>query len=264
MSLIPVRALLDDFQMMLREHWSYGSDTRRGNVDCSGAFVWSYEQHGHDIYHGSNRIARTEVLELIPVAVAQIVPGMAAFKLRNPGDKYYALPSSYQPGGRHHNGDLNDYYHIGLVDEDTTRVLNAQGTSTGFVSSPIGQNWSHVAYLKQVDYGGKGSEMSETIKTAVVTADSGSTVNMRDKPNGKLVERVPVGTEVPVSGSQDGWSRIAHNGQSGWMMSQYLRMGGNSAPSETGTEEILRRLKDAERRLDLAETRLAALDGGLG
>lgn len=232
MDKIPVSDLIADFQMMERENWSYGADTRRGNVDCSGAFVWAYQQHGHSIYHGSNRMARVEVEQLIPIDQAVIVPGMAAFKHRLPDEKNYALPFTYKPVGSNYTGDLADYYHVGLVDEDTSRVLNARSTEDGFVASPITQNWSHVGYLTQVDYGDIKEDipMSE-ITTATVVADSGSTVNMRDKPDGALIDRVPVGATVTVSGHHDGWSRIAYNGQAGWMMDKYLRTEG-AAPDQ--------------------------------
>ena len=251
MSKIPVSELIADFQMMAREKWTYGADTRRGNVDCSGAFVWAYTQQGHYIYHGSNRMARVEIEQLIPIGKAVIVPGMAAFKHRKPGENYYSLPSAYQPGGREYNGDLNDYYHVGLVDEDTSRVLNAQGEATGFVSSPIKQNWTHVGYLKQVDYGERGNDMSE-MTTATVWAEKGSTVNMRSKPDGDLVERVPVGATVTVSGHQDGWSRIAYNGLTGWMQDKYLHTGDTGPDQPSGDtvsitlpRELAERLRDA-------------------
>lgn len=240
MDKIPVRDLIADFQLMKRENWAYGADTRRGNVDCSGAFVWAYQQHGHTIYHGSNRMARVEVEQLIPIEQAVIVPGMAAFKRRLPGAEYYALPSGYQPGGAHYNGDLSDYYHVGLVDDDTSRVLNAQGAATGFVSSPITQSWSHVGYLTQVDYGDAKEDvpMSE-ITTATVWAASGSTVNLRSKPDGALIGRVPVGATVTVSGHQDGWSRVAYNDQTGWMMDKYLSTGGDPAQDATANGDTV-------------------------
>lgn len=255
MDKIPVRDLIADFRLMQRENWSYGAETRRGNVDCSGAFVWSYTQQGHYIYHGSNRMARVEIERLIPIEKAVIVPGMAAFKHRKPGENYYSLPSAYQPGGREYNGDLNDYYHVGLVDKDTSRVLNAKGEATGFVSSPITQKWTHVGYLKQVDYGNtkENTPMSE-MTTATVWAEKGSTVNLRSKPDGDLVERVPVGATVTVSGHQDGWSRIAYNSLTGWMQDKYLSVGGNPAPyaaptgntvSITLPRELAEQLRDA-------------------
>lgn len=78
--------------------------------------------------------------------------------------------------------------------------------------------------------------MSE-IATATVIADSGSTVNLRSKPDGALIDRVPVGAKVAVSGHQDGWSRIAYNGQAGWMMDQYLRTEG-AAPDQTDGDTV--------------------------
>ena len=157
MEKITAEMILKDFQRMLREKWKYvsgGAET--GQVDCSGAFVWAYRQHGLSIYHGANRIAREHVVELIPFAEAKergiIIPGMAALKTRKPGEARYALPAAYRKGGSHYNGDLLDYYHIGMVDADTEAVLNAQGTATGFVRSPITQNWSHVARLKALAY----------------------------------------------------------------------------------------------------------------
>lgn len=244
MSKIPVSSIMADFQTMYQQHWAYGNEVKRGQVDCSGAFVWSYKQHGHDIYHGSNRMARVEVEGLIPINVANIVPGMAAFKLRKPTDKGYALPSGYKTGGEHYNGDLNDYYHVGLVDNDTSKVLNAQSTSTGFVSSPISQNWSHVGFLKQVDYGVNTSSpiaddktntnqhnqsVPDTVyETAVTFAASGNNVNLRDAPklSAKLVERVPLGDLVTViEKTSDDWWKVKWGKCTGYMMKKYILTG---------------------------------------
>lgn len=240
---IPVLSLLALFQIMWQEHWAYGADTRRGQVDCSGAFVWAYSQHGCSIYHGSNRIARTEVVELIPIKEAQIVPGMVAFKSRKKGLLTgWALPESYQEGGAHYNGDLLDYYHVGLVDEDITRVLNAQSAATGFVSSAISKGgWTHVGLLRQVDYSLKActqeepkgsttqtSDASATSSiTATVRATSGSTVNLRQAPNmsAKLVDRVPLGEIVTLRGQESGgWYPVRWGRKDGYMMAEFLDM----------------------------------------
>jgi len=154
---IPALELVRDFQRMHREDWDYDwGASSDGNVDCSGAFVWAYRQRGLSIYHGSNRIARVHVERLIPYAEAAanglIVPGMAAFKLHLPGESGYDLSSQYKPGGDRYTGDVGDYYHIGLVDEDTRYVLNAQGTKNDFERNKITDNWSHVAKLLDVDY----------------------------------------------------------------------------------------------------------------
>lgn len=246
MAKIYVNKLLYWFRLMYEEHWSYGVDTKYGQVDCSGAFVYAYKQEGHSIYHGSNRIARTEVLQLIPIKQATIKPGMAAFKKRDPGASGYSLPSSYMQGGAHYDGDLGDYYHIGLVSEDISKVYNAQSSATGFVASDISKGWTHVAYLSQVDYEGEEEIVdipSSSISTpsapkeenkapsqaatsfARVTAQSGKTVKMRNKPSKteKLYWDVPVESVVEVTGNQkDGWTPIRYSGRNGWMMSEFL------------------------------------------
>lgn len=232
-STIPVSSLLADFQLMLREHWAYREGAaQKGEVDCSGAFVWAFRQHGVSIYHGSNRMARVEVVSLIPINVANLVPGMAAFKHRTPGETGYDLPSDYKPGGSHYNGDLNDYYHVGLVGTDTLQVLNAQSTATGFVSSPISESWSHVAILKRVDYSAGTPPVDQPADpasgTATVYAENGAPVKLRQTPSTKLpyLAKVPVGATVSLRGADaDGWTPVTYNGQDGYMMSQFLVFG---------------------------------------
>lgn len=258
-SKIPVQSLLSDFRMMYQEHWSYGTDTKRGQVDCSGAFVWAYQNHGCSIYHGSNRIAREEVLTLIPISKAKIVPGMAAFKSRSSGlFSGYALPSSYQQGGDHYNGDLNDYYHIGLVDNDTSKVLNAQSESTGFVYSDIKKGgWTHVAYLKQVDYGetesehASGSAANGGVITATVYASSGRTVNMRSRKaaSANLVVRVPIGDTVEVVGEAvDGWVAVRYGKYEGFMMAEFLKMEGGGGAWAAEVYDITKEQAEAIKR----------------
>ena len=231
--------MIEDFKLMLSERWAYREGAAsRGEVDCSGAFVWAFQQHGVSIYHGSNRMARVEVVALIPINVARLVPGMAAFKHRAPGEAGYDLPSSYRQGGAYANGDLNDYYHVGLVDTDTARVLNAQGTATGFVSSPITQGWSHVALLKQVDYGDNVPAVSPPTLpesgTATVYAANGKPVRLRKTASTALpyLYEVPVGEKVTLRGlEQNGWTPVAYKGLEGYMMSQFL------IPDDGGAED---------------------------
>lgn len=237
-SKIPVSSLIADFRLMNAEHWAYRlGAAQRGEVDCSGAFVWAYAQHGVSIYHGSNRMARVEVVSLTPIKLANIVPGMAAFKHHKPGEPGYALPAGYMPGGDYYNGDLNDYYHVGLVDTDTSQVLNARNSADGFVSSPITQDWSHVALLKQVDYGSNQPELP-SYGTAVVYAANGAPVKLRKTASTKLpyLALVPVGTTVDLRGQDtDGWTAITYNGQEGYMMSQFLTTNPGSIDDYTVT-----------------------------
>lgn len=253
--------LLKVFDTMLSEHWKYtASAAEKGNVDCSGAFVYAYKQYGKSIYHGSNRIARVETVELLPISEAK--PGMAAFKARNPGDNRYNLPSSYKKGAKYYNGDLRDFYHIGLVSERGT-VLNAQSSATGFVESKI-DSWTCVAYLKQVDYGDDAAEDStkdnSTAKEsipAVVTAESGKTVNLRATGSlkGMILERVPVGATVEILDETDDWALVNSGKYIGFMRTTFLK----KAVQEDTITEILERLAALEKRVEMLES-----EGGVG
>jgi len=220
--------ILTDFQRMYKEHWNYQwGHHETGCVDCSGSFVWSYDQHGKNIYNGSNRIARVYVRKVIPIAEARskglIVPGVAAFKVYTPDNKYYDLKDTYKPGGKYYNGDINDYHHIGLVDEDINYVLNAQGAKTGFVRSRITENWSHIGYLLAITY--EGVEPVAETKMVVANLSPGTTtVNMRKDPStsGAIIDKLKVGTVVTKSGEKGVWSNIYAQGKTGWIMSQYL------------------------------------------
>lgn len=214
-------------------------------VDCSGAFVCAYKQYGLGIYHGSNRIARKYVVELLHISFAE--PGMAAFKIRKPGDKYYDLPSEYKK-----TGDLNDYYHIGLVDTDGKHVINAQSTQTGVVRSSL-SDFGCVAKLKAVEYPEKEEQHMEYAKATVVlpAGSKGSTVNMREGPgtNYGIMTKVPVGWVVEVISDQGQWCKIQYNDKTGWMQSNYLEYDGQT--DETGQDELT---NDQQRKIaDLTE-----------
>lgn len=186
--------------------------------DCSGAFVRAYKACGLSIYHGSNRIAREYVAALLPPSEAK--PGMAAFKARKPGSSNYQLPSEYLPGGKYYDGDLNDYYHIGLVDSDPQYVINAQSTQTGVVRSRLSANWCAVGCLKAVDYSAQEEDgMGETM---TVNTDK---VNMRTAPDisAPRVEYLNKGDTVTlVIACENGWDYVTHGHKSGYVMSQFL------------------------------------------
>lgn len=244
MAKIPAQDMVKNFQIMWKEKWKYEwSASSRGKVDCSGAFVYTYRLYGKSIYHGSNRIAREYVVKLIPYEEAKakglIKPGMAAFRSRKPGQSMYDLPGEYKKGGSHYNGDLNDYNHIGLVDDDINYVLNA---ANPFARSPITDRWTHVAELKDVDY--DGGVIPVPSKTAIVTAPSGNTVNLRSSKNtssnANIIARVPVGSTVTILSDEGQWCQIQYGSRTGYMISNYLDYE-NSPVDENpvGTDDIV-------------------------
>ena len=227
---IPLQDIMNQFMTMLYEHWEYvPGGASYGKVDCSGAFVYAYHQFGKNIPPGSNAIARNNVGELYSVLEAK--PGMAAFKFREPGDEKYALPEKYRDGGSEYNGDLNDYYHIGLVDGTGKNVINAQSSQTGVVLTPI-EKWGKVAYLNEVDYSNESSNAEVDIPmetNAIAKTDNGLGVNFRKEKsiNAGSYGKIPEGAAVLVTGMDGEWSDVTYNGHSGYVMSKFLSMTSN-------------------------------------
>lgn len=241
--MIAREALIADFQTMLRDRWGYIPATA-GEVwtqekqdratsemvrkygrqwvghrvaDCSGAFVWAYRQHGLSIYHGSNRIARKYVKELLPIAQAR--PGMAAFKARRPGEQQYDLPAEYRQGGKYYTGDLNDYYHIGLIDTDPRYVLNSRSTASGFVRSKLADGWDYVADLKAAA-GGQAIQEDTPMRRYV----KGGRLNLRKSAStgAAVIAQIPDGAAVTILNYGDAWCEVEYNGKTGWAKTEYL------------------------------------------
>ena len=112
--------------------------------------------------------------------------------------------------------------------------------------------------------------MTETIQYyAIVTASNGLPVNFRTAPNSgaSRVTRCPkigVGTKVGVISSDGTWSKIAYGEHTGYMMDKFLKKESGNDSAVTNDQNVIERLEEVERRLDLTEQRLAKLDGGLG
>lgn len=216
----------------------YGSQWIGHRVeDCSGAFVRAYRAHNLSIYHGSNRIAREYVVELLPPSAAK--PGMMAFKLRKPGEKYYDLPSEYKQGGKNYNGDINDYYHIGLVDDNPAYVINAQSTQTGVVRSKLSNGWDCVAWPKAVQHD-EGSK--DTMQRQVI----GGKLNLREKPDthSNRIAQIPDGAIVTVDEYGDKWCRVEYNGKQGYAVTQFLAPV-DEAPAPTVDDDVAKWVYEA-------------------
>lgn len=229
-------------------------------ADCSGAFVAAYRKHGLSIYNGSNRIARVYVKALLPISAAK--PGMAAFKIHKPGEKGYTLPDEYRQGKARYNGDLNDYYHIGLVARDARYVLNSQSVQNGFVMSKITQNWHFVAELTDVVYDEGGMPM-EALYHALVTVPAGtSTVNLRSaaSTSSKLITTVKAGTDVAVLAEvNDKWVQIDTGTKQGYVQRQYLQKIGENTTLTEQVTAIRALLAEVRGQLDSADAQLARL-----
>lgn len=143
--------------------------------------------------------------------------------------------------------------HTGLYLGDGT-VIDARGTKYGVVHQTRDKYaWTHYAIPK--GWGGTEEEKGEdeTMQVMVVTADSGSTVNLRTRPDkaAPVLAKVPIGETVQMLNVEDGWATVQRDGVTGYMMAQYL-MAQGEAPLTL--EERVRQL----------EERVMALEGEKG
>lgn len=241
--MIPVKDIVEIFQLMNREHWSYvDNGSSYGSVDCQGAFKYAYKKCGESCpWSGSNDMARNYVVHLIPLSQAKLEPGMAIFRARAPGDKNYKLGSSYQVGGSKYNGDLNDYYHIGLVDEDTRYHLNASSEKRGFQRDIIGTN-GYAAYLKAVDYGSSVSNQGSRFTfshyplramNAEVTSEfgmrngsphNGIDLGVKGNPDGTIVVQAVMSGKVTRASRSDSYGNVVYIEHSPSLQTRYAHL----------------------------------------
>lgn len=221
--------------------WPYvspGTNDKNG-IDCSGAFVRAYKMAGKSIYHGSNRIERVYCRDCFDLhgSAGGLEEGMAIFKYREPNEDGYGLPQDYRAGGKYYNGDERDYTHIGLVTSVKPLGITNATSPVAKVDTKIGSgihSWRRAGYLQAVIYstaetGGSENSMSALVgKTCKVVVESGSTVNLRDKPDGDLVVRIPAGALVLCSADTGTWASIRWDDigtgktYAGYMMSKFL------------------------------------------
>jgi len=110
--------------------------------------------------------------------------------------------------------------HAGVALGDGTCV-HARGTAWGVVRQELAAcAWTHWASLWPVDT--KKNSLSVT-KTAEVWAQTGSTVNVRSEPGGRIIARLPIGTKVEICSQSAGWTAIVFEGGTAYMQSAFLR-----------------------------------------
>lgn len=193
-----------------------GGDGSDGTCDCIGLIIGALRRAGGAWpgIHGSNYAARNQVSALQPITSANALSvGELVFKSREPGTSGYALPSRYAD-----HPDPLDYYHVGVV-RSTVPLTILHCTTPGIMTDTKLGKWRHHGWLNCISQKG---EAPMTLTTATVTAQQGSTVNLRQSPGGALIDRVPVGDSVTVLHQQDGWTQVTHGDHTGWMKSDYL------------------------------------------
>ena len=260
--MVHMEAWLNKVDEIAAEGPSYklGHDGSDGTCDCIGLIIGAIRRAGGKWTgtHGSNWTARNAMDELHAVAdPGDLQVGQAVFKAAEPGQSGYNLPDRYKG-----DADTRDYYHVGVVRSvDPLEIVHCTGP--GIVHDNKLGKWNYAGWLRMVS---RESEKEDArMQTAIVTAESGSTVNLRKTPEGALLDRVPVGSEAHVLETLYGWARVTVDGKTGWMDKRYLQMQ-DGAEDASGDAEDSSEVDTVTIVLprSAAEKLLSALGGVLG
>ena len=221
--------------------YATGGDGYNCKCDCIGLIIGSIRRAGGKWtgLHGSNYAARSEMVALEPITSTSILePGMAVYKSKSPGEAGYNLPEKYKQGGSSYNGDLMDYYHVGIVVSASPLQImhctSGNGVNGITVDTKLG-SWKHGGRLKKGDYDGKVEVIQVVGYATVVT--SGGILNIRTTPapKGTDLGDIPNGALVEVlKKTNSSWWRVSYNGLVGYCASEYLK----EVQSNTATDEV--------------------------
>ena len=168
----------------------------------------------------------------------QIPKGALLFILKQDGKE----PSKYQGDG------IGNASHIGICIQRHDGAINSSSSKgcvcySKFQNKSINGGWNRVGLYNKFDYGksinwylehgGIGEPPKEgKPMQGTVTAQSGGTVNLRECPDGDLVDRIPIGSTVTILEYGPEWCRVDAGREEGWMMTQFIQIQGEIMPGE--------------------------------
>lgn len=211
--------------------YSTGCDGSNGKCDCIGMCRGALIRGGAEGVKGmggTNYAARHTILDLQKIKKEdQLRVGDIVMKVRDKDDQNMPLPDQYRKGGSDYSqkwGETN-FTHIGTVTQINPLRIMHMTSPTAKIDTSLGK-WTYFGRLPWVEYESQ-TESELVAGWATVWADKGSTVKMRAKPSTlcRLYWEVPVGAQVVLVEPGDTWSGIIYAGQSGYMMTKFLRTG---------------------------------------
>lgn len=229
-------------------------DGSNGVCDCIGLIIGAIRRMGlkWSGIHGSNYGARYQTVGLSYIqSVSQLELGDVVYKgcdkdgvvkkACNKGSfrRKWDLPDRYKPGHQYYNGDLNDYYHAGVVTSVSPLNITHMTSPKMKVDTNLDGGWNYHGKAKPiVDAAGGVTPTPTPTPTpepgagvqAVVVSDNGQPVKMREYPsdNCSTWDKLPVGTVVTLVEPGEKWAKINGGKRKGWyMMAKFLDVVGD-------------------------------------
>lgn len=222
-----------------------GGSGKDGTCDCIGLIMGALGKK-YDL-HSSNYFARYQMRMLDNLLdESQLHIGSIVYKSRRDTSN---LNARYQAGGRYYNGDILDYYHVGVVTEIAPLEIThctSSGNINGIAYDTSIKPWSHFGDLLDVTFDDTEDDIGMLY---TVTTPNGKPVNLRMRPdkNSPKVGEIPVGEDVNVVEQASGWSKVQWNGLNGYVMSEFL-LGEDDLPFSdavvTFEDEVLAKLDE--------------------
>lgn len=223
-----------------------GSD---GTCDCIGLEIGALRRMGLKWtgIHGSNYAARYQTVNLEYIEdTGQLEKGDIIYKAANEkgivklacnaGTKKHAwtLPDRYKKGRAYYDGDLLDYYHVGIVTGVNPLRITHMTSPEMKVDKNLNGGWNYHGKSRPLVEEAErkaGEPLPEPDKKpdepvpnegsrAIVTAENGQPVKMRQYPskNCRTWDKVPCGTEVEIVKPGEEWAEINCGKRKGWYM----------------------------------------------
>lgn len=200
-------------------HYESGGDgSDDGGCDCIGLIIGAVRLAGGSWpwTHGSNYAARYRIRGLRSIRNASTLEkDEIVFKAKEPGEPGYDLPPKYKG-----SGDLNDYYHVGVVTNVNPLVItHCTGVEGGIKRDNTLGQWEYAGWLDQVQKDGGEEPVSKQYKVV------GGTLFLRRGPSQQsgVLKRIPNGSIVTaLDEEKDGWLYVDYEGTLGYCMAKYL------------------------------------------
>ncbi len=210
-------------------------------MDCRDLINVMLDDVGVDAhYKGSNAMWRDMAWRGTPeeaVAAFGSVPvGALLFIVEHDGGEV----------SRGYHDDLGNASHVGVKTGMGKGAIHSSASRGCVLESEFNDKtirnggWNAVGLLKQIDYnrnlpdeqpapenGQTSGPAVNAVTYAMVTATSGNTVKMRQKPSKKcdLYWEVPIGATVEIRGSEsNGWYPVCYGERDGYMMAEFLQI----------------------------------------
>lgn len=165
---------------------------------------------------------------------------------------------------RESNGKMQ---HTGLYVGNNT-VIHAKGTKYGVIRDTLeNYAWTHYAVPKTQNNDVSGGSEVEIINRAIVTAENGKPVRMREAASTKaeVIFAIDCGTAVDLVDIVGEWAYIKFRGRHGYMMLEYLKIDGTQSEEEKDDGLYLyKKIDEHEKRIVWLENKLKELLGAEG